>query len=497
MGRSLTLGKCFYYLFSEALLIVYRQMQSGPADSSWAHDLHETVATGEDVAASHGPSHPPTQDRQRPPVAVVKAPLPNRTFSGSRHVGNVQIRILLNGMAEPIVFSAVPVNQHTRLPHHRPPLRRDKPVRISLPESPIRYIFPATERSFIFIPRALRPNQQGFGRIRGRGSFGGGYGSFGPLSSRRTSVYAGSGYTPSIAHSRRSSLAREVAMDGSRSPGGQPFPRQTGPPLEGGKPVVRLPPAAEQMLPISQQLSSVPGAPTVNLPQPSAYPLPPKPAMNEGRPDSLPMHHPKPERTLQVGDIDSPATLEFNPPQPQQQQPFHQQVPQLAPFQPDPSQYPHSRHPSHPSQAGTPLQHIPETAIHAQPFQPYPFPQPQGYYPQPYPAPMYFYPPAPQGGTAPGAGSPAFVPGQQFFYPMPMASTNQSAAPDQSTPNQTVAHESGGMVYYYNPAEIAQGADNSMPYPPNGYAAPALGMGEMVSYFPGPTVFYPPQPSQQ
>lgn len=387
-------------------------------------------------------------------------------------------------MTDPIVFSAVPVNQHTRLPHHRPPLRRDKPVRISLPEMPIRYIFPSMDRSFIFIPRALRPNQQGFGRTRGRGSFGGGYSAFGGPSSRRTSAYAGSAYSPSVALSRRSSLALEVSADGLVS--------TTGPAVQRVAPVVRLPPAALQhQPPLDMSMAA-----TVHLPQPSAYPLPQKPTLRENRPTALPMHHPKPERTLQVADIDSPATLEFNPPQQQQQLPFHQQVPLQIAGQAYPSEYPHSRQPSHPSQAsgGTPLPQIPERAVHAQPFQPYPFQHPGAFYPQQFPPPMYYYPPPDPTTGAPSAAAPAFVPGQPYQYPMPVL-----PAPQQQTEATTqagmVAHESNGMVYYYDPSQLAE---NNPPFPHSGYPMPppVVGMGGMMTpptYYPPPGAYYPPQ----
>ena len=398
-------------------------------------------------------------------------------------------------------MAAVPVHQHTRLPHHRPPLRRDKPVRISIPYMPIRYIFPKVERSFIFIPRALRPNQQGFGRIRGRGSFNGGYAGFGPLSSRRTSVYAGSGYSPSVALSRRSSLAREMSTDGIVSPAAASFPRPTGIVMEGGKPVVRLPPAAEQAQASSQAPLPQAAALVVSLPQPSVQHLSEDTSFTENRPNSLPMHHPKPERTLQVGDIESPATLEFNPPQQQQQQPFHQQVPmqmQSTNYQVDATPYPHSRHPSHPSQRGTPLQQIPETAIHAQPFQPYPYQQPHGFFPQQFVPPMYYYPQ--QSGPAPSAAAAPFVPGQQYFYPPPMAH-QQSVPEDGAVQSQAVPYESGGMVYYYNPTELAQGPDTNQQYSQSPYTAPPVGMGGMmtppIQYFPPPQVYYPPQGSQQ
>ena len=410
---------------------------SGPADAPWAHDLHETV-TQPSMQTAPDPGVPfdsSTQDRQNETSSPAKLQPPNRSFSKTTMIGNVQIRVLLKGMSDAITFPAVPVNQHTRLPHHRPPLRRDKPVKISLPEMPVRYVFPSLERSFIFIPRAMRPNQQGFGRIRGRGSFGGGYSAFGGISSRRTSAYAGSAYSPSVALSRRSSIVREVAVEGMISSGGAVLPRTA--------PVVRLPPAAEQMQASGQQPITMNMAPTVNLPQPSAYPLPQKPTFRENRPAALPMHHPKPERTLQVADIESPATLEFNPPQQQQQLPFHQQVPTQITGQvyPHELQYPHSRHPSHPSQAsgGTPLPQIPERAIHAQPFQPYPFQQPQGFYPPHFPAPVYFYPPPDQAGGAPSAAAPAFVPGQPYHYPIPLAPAHHRHPQRSQPPKQALS----------------------------------------------------------
>jgi len=58
-------------------------------------------------------------------------------------------------LAEPPVIT-MPMKQYTALPSHRPPLRRDRPVRISLPDSPPRYIFPDVTRSYIYFPTALR-----------------------------------------------------------------------------------------------------------------------------------------------------------------------------------------------------------------------------------------------------------------------------------------------------------------------------------------------------
>lgn len=455
----------------------------GPADAPWAHDLHDVVAQPDIPTISEkGPASGPNLES-----APAKGQPPNRSFSRTTRLGNVQIRVLIRGMSDPIVFSAVPVHQHTRLPHHRPPLRRDKPVRISLPEMPIRYIFPSMERSFIFIPRALRPNQQGFGRIRGRGSFGGGYSTFGGLSSRRTSAYAGSAYSPSLALSRRSSLAREVIAEGVVSPGGATVSRMA--------PIVRLPPAGEQQASSQQSSTSATIPPAVDLPQVPSYPLPQKPAFRENRPTALPMQHPKPQRTLQVADIDSPATLEFNPPQQQQQLPFHQQVPSQITGPAFPAEYPHSRHPSHPSQAsgGTPLSQIPDRAVHAQPFQPYPYQYPNYYPQQPPPPPMFFYPPPDQVPGAPSASAPAFVPGQQYHYPIPFV----PAPPPQSqtepiTQGGMVAQEINGMVYYHDPSQVPAKTENSVPYPPPGYAmlppGGMIGMGGVMT----PPVYYPP-----
>ena len=444
---------------------------------------------------------PNLQDCSKVPSTLAKPQPPNRSFSRTTHTGNVQIRVFVAGMANPITFSAVPVNQHTRLPHHRPPLRRDKPVRVSLPDMPLRYIFPSIDRSFIFIPRALRPNQQGFGRAKGRGGFGG-YSGFAGLSSRRTSAYAGSTYSPSVAMSRRSSLAREVPAEVVLLPAGASVTRLPGALAEPAKPRVRLPPPAEQILEPSQEgLAETNIAPIL---QPS-YPLPQKPTFRENRPEPIPMHQPRPQKSVSVADIESPATHDFNPPQ-QQQQPFHQQVPIQVTgpmFAPDISAMPHSRHASYPSQAsgGTPLSQIPERAIHAQPFQPYPYQQPQIFYPQHFAPPAYFYPLVEQmvpGG--PSVAAPSFVPSQQYSYHLPVAPLPPPTEP--TTQVGTVAHESNGMVYYYDSSQLASSAESSSAYPLAGYSMPqpggVIGMGGMMTppaqYYtqPSPTVFYPP-----
>ncbi|KAL8713915.1 MAG: hypothetical protein Q9220_002061 [cf. Caloplaca sp. 1 TL-2023] len=470
---------------------------SGPTDAPWAHDLHETVVQPANGPATVKVVAQSSQHSQGVPLAgssVSTTIPPNRSFSRTTKIGKVQIRIFLSGMAQPIIHPAVPVNQHTRLPQHRPPLRRDKPVRVSLPDMAIRYIFPSMDRSFIFIPRALRPNQQGFGRSRARGSFGQGYGA---LSSRRTSAYAGSNYSPSVALSRRSSLAAEVVI----SPPGIPLARPTNIGIEAGKPVVRLPPAAQQVPGAIEQDGGVPeDVVVVNLPQGAPYPLPEKPAYRENRPVPIPMHQPKPQKAVSVNDIESPATFAFNPPQQQDQQPFHQQVP--IQVKQDPSLYPHSRHPSHPSQAsgGTPLSQIPERAAHAHPFQPYAYQQPPPFYPQQYPATLYYYPSSEHlQAAAPSVIAPPFVPGQPYPYAVPVAPPPPTEPTSQPG---TVAHESNGMVYYYDSSQLHAGSGNDPPYTGTEFAVPqsggVVGMGGMMTppmqYYPqpSPAVYYPP-----
>ena len=478
-----------------------------PTEARWAHDMHEVI------------TEPSPRNLQAPSYAngtanTSRSTPPNRALSTTKHIGNVQIRVFLATMDKPLVFPGIPMKQYTRLPDHRPPLRRDKPVRISLPDHPPRYIFPAVDRSFIFIPRAMRPNQQGFGRGRGRSGLGsiGGY-------SRRTSVFGGSmygsAYTPSVAMSRRSSLAREINRDGIVSPTGSTMSRPQMP-IDTTRPVVKLPPTSQsaqpQNLPATdngQQSGPPPVTSLDDLPRPQTYPLPQKPTFRENRPNPIPMHQPRPQKAVSVADIESPATLSFNPPQ-QHQQPFHQQVP----IQVNGNGYSndsmlHSRNPSYPSQTstGTPLSQIPERAIHAQPFQPNPYqPQSQNFYQQPYqampPPPQgYYYPQNFNQGMAPSAGAPPFVPAQpQQQQPPYSQSSQQSDAAAQASVQNLVAQEVNGMVYYYDAAQIPAVATfpaYQQP-PPQSYplqqVGGVVGMGGMMT--PSPDGFYYPQAPQ-
>jgi hypothetical protein len=241
-----------------------------------------------------------------------------------------------------------------------------------------------------------------------------------------------------------------------------------------------------------------------DLPRPQTYPLPQKPTFRENRPNPIPMHQPRPQKTVSVADIESPATLSFNPPQ-QHQQPFHQQVP----IQVNGNGYPqdamlHSRNPSFPSQAstGTPLSQIPERAIHAQPFQPNPYQQQQSqnYYPQSYPVvppPQgYYYPPNFNPSMAQSAGAAPFVPSQPQQQQPSFPQTGQQQ--DTSQAANLVAQEVNGMVYYYDATQIPAVATFPAYQQPQSYpmqpVGGVVGMGGMMT--PSPDGFYYPQQPQ-
>ncbi|KPM35975.1 hypothetical protein AK830_g10600 [Neonectria ditissima] len=488
-----------------------------PADpttnSPWTHDMHEAVAAPppppvrprqmmEEEGPANGNGFIPTCDPHPTPI--------NRTLSTEKHIGNLHVRVCLPNMKAPAVFSGVPLKQYTKLPDHRPPLRRDKPVRISLPDNPPRYIFPAADRSFIFIPRAMRPNQQ---RMRGKPRSA--FGSMGGFS-RRTSVYGGSYYgsvySPSVGLSRRSSI---VDRDYMFSPTGSVISRPPIP-VESNRPIVRLPPAPRNEMPMAPPVAPVDSAAhfermaaletSINdLPQPQIYPLPQKPAFQENRPTSaLPMHQPRPQKNISVADIESP-TFTHGPPA--FQQAFHQQVP--VQMSNGLSHESHTRQSSYPSQhsTGTPLSQIPERAIHAAPFQPNNYGQQQPYYnQQQQPPPQYqvqpqqgyYYPPNYNNSNmGPSVAAPAFVPGQQgppgSFTPQNQH--EQLVQGNSQTPAANpglVAQEVNGMVYYYDASQLPPPVNNYPTYStPQAYQPNVMGMGGMMT--PSPDTFYYPQ----
>ncbi|KAI1178613.1 CASC3/Barentsz eIF4AIII binding-domain-containing protein [Nemania sp. FL0916] len=469
-----------------------------PADPTtsapWAHDMHETIAQplpARQPRSSFADDGPPNGNGFIPTCPPSSTPI-NRTMSTEKRLGNVQIRVFFPGLREAIAFSAIPIKQYTKLPDHRPPLRRDKPVRISLPGFPHRYVFPAIDRSFIFIPRAMRPNQRSRGKPRsGLGSIGG--------FSRRTSVfggsaYAGSAYSPSNAVSRRSSIAPDINREYLASPTGSIMSRPALP-YDTTRPVVRLPPQSRQehRAPSASEGSvvmNVDNSHSVLNERPQPHSLPPKPPFVDNRAAPIPMHQPRPQKTVSVASIESPENSYH--------QAFHQQVPvQVSNGLGSDA---HVRHPSYPSQhsTGTPLSQIPERAIHAAPFQPnHQFSQ-QGYYssyPMVPPQSGYYYPP-PAYGSAMAPNATSFVassqPGQQPSGEMGNA---QSAAASSQNSN-LVAQEVNGMVYYYDTSQLAPMA--SYGYPASqGYSIPNVGINGMVApnsdgyYYPTPGVYYP------
>ncbi|KAM0344730.1 hypothetical protein ACHAPU_007325 [Fusarium lateritium] len=488
--------------------------------SPWTHDMHETVVAPppqpppvrprhmvEEEGPANGNGFIPTCDPNPTPI--------NRTLSTEKHIGNVQVRVSLPSMKAPVMIPGLAVKQYTKLPDHRPPLRRDKPVRISLPSNPPRYIYPAADRSFIFIPRAMRPNQQ---RMRGKPRSG--FGSMGGFS-RRTSVfggsYYGSVYSPSVAMSRRSSI---VDRDYMFSPTGSVISRPPIP-VENARPVVRLPPAPRPEMPLNPMaphMGALVYGPTDpaflaethssinNLSHHQAFPLQQKPGFQEGQPafqenrptSALPMHQPRPQKNISVADIESP-TLTHGPQA--YQQAFHQQVPvQMANGL---SHESHARQPSYPSQhsTGTPLSQIPERAIHAAPFQPNTYGQQPYYNQQPYqaqPQQGYYYPPNYNNpNMGPSSSAPTYVPNQPG-PPGSFTPQNQSEQPVMSNNGATpasgsnlVAQEVNGMVYYYDASQLPPVNNYSSYSAPQSYQPSVMGMGGMVT--PSPDGFYYPQ----
>ncbi|KAI5208242.1 hypothetical protein E4T39_01587 [Aureobasidium subglaciale] len=435
------------------------------ADAPWTHDLHETINERSGPPTRQRPSQIPVNNHDitsRGAPSTQHKPL---NFSKTTQIGSVQIRVFLPDMPAAVPFAAVPIHSHTRLPDHRPPLRRDKPVRVSLPDHPVRYVFPAAERSFIFIPRALRPNQQGFGKARGS------FGAYGAPSSRRPSLYGGSVYSQAMSISRRSSLAREVPRDSAFSPTGSYTARA---PPGPGRPVVRLPQAGSH-----QSSNPSPAGSAYSRSYPHSYPRPQTPAVEHwAEPDT--MHQPRPQKTISMTDIESPAGLALHAPQQQEQQPFHNQLPQhisegsisthsaTSDMAPPPLGPPAYMYPG-----GTPLSNIPERAIHAQPFQP---PVPNYY--SSYASSGYYNYSGQQ--TQYGAMPPFAPPTAQQSYAAPeppMAGDSQQS---------TMAHESNGMVFYTQMPQYA---------PQDGYLQPqnytVHGMGGMMTPSPEGAYYYP------
>ncbi|KAF7197851.1 hypothetical protein HII31_00940 [Pseudocercospora fuligena] len=479
------------------------------AELPWKHDLHDTI--NEEPAPVKSSDMTPDQiesarlfPKAAPTVQQNQHVPPNKiSFSSTTHAGKVLIRVYLPGMKSPVPFSEVPWKHYTRLPDHRPPLRRDKPVRVSLPGHVQRYIFPSPERSFIFIPRQMRPNQHGFGPNRYQRSIGG-YG----YSSRRTSMYGGSIYAASVAASRRSSFA-SVARENAFSPVGS-FAGA----MQQSRPVVRLPHGSQSHF---SPAASTPLGPLSGHQTPTgmgmhSYPLPAQPQY-QGTPTTT-VHQPKPQKAISVTGIESPAMLQQAVP-PQESQPFANQLPahihDQPSFQPVGAYFSPRSSFSYPHpQGGTPLSGIPEQAMQAPNFQPPmmpyapgpyypPYSQQQNYYYPPGPGvypPMPMYAPPPQNYMMSPPGQ-SMAPPQQQATPQQQAAQPASSDPQQETSQSQsgmVAHESNGMVFYM-PASEAQQQSQGENYQPAESFVPSYAMPGLPPPTPAPEApyFYPQQ----
>ncbi|RPA98614.1 hypothetical protein L873DRAFT_1686795 [Choiromyces venosus 120613-1] len=463
---------------------------NAPVELQWQHDMHEETHT------DHRGSMPAHQSNHSfaPNNRLRGNGDPPRSFGRTVYKGNVQIQVNLPGMKAPITFSEVPSKVYTRLPYHRPPLRRDKPVRIALPDAPVRYIYPSPARSFIFIPRAMRPGGSGY--IRGGGRSRGGFYSQG------RSVYGGSnGYSPSVGMSRRSSLQFEHKPQFTPPMPAPAQPHQPTAPITGHVESSSRPSVGEE---------EPPAKPTVPQHPPPSYTPNPVAYREHRATPKIPMHQPRPQKAVNVAEIDSPAVMHF--PQSYGGHMYPENIP--TPGVPQ-NMYAHSRQASYPSQpSGTPLSHIPEAAVHARAFHPA-FPPQPGYFPyppQPHPVaqmhpihgppshhhdPRAFHPPPPYVPSGPS--------------PMPNGATNhyamipaQQQAPAQPVPvttgpptgPTTIAQESNGMVYYstWDPNQYytyPAGGPAGYPGTPGMPITPAPDGSVNGAPGPGPVYFYP------
>lgn len=152
------------------------------SEMPWKHDLHEVINEESQAAAQNKvatsqqyrddsarvfarPVLPPQAPRQTQPATL--------SFDCTIPMAKGQARVFLPGMKTASMGSELSIKKYIRLPNHRPPLRRDKPVRVFIPGLGPRYIFPSMDRSFIFIPRQMRPNQRGFGNSNYQRNTGG------------------------------------------------------------------------------------------------------------------------------------------------------------------------------------------------------------------------------------------------------------------------------------------------------------------------------------
>lgn len=261
--------------------------------------------------------------------------------------------------------------------------------------------------------------------------------------------------------------------DNLRSPTGSTISRAAMPGFDYGRPVVRLPTAAGMP-------GSLPMSATVSGTQTPIHGIPMNGSMAYGfHSNSIPMHQPRPQKAVSVADIESPARMIVKAPQQQQEQPFHQQMPNYI----NNEQYPQqsgqngTMGPGSGPQ-GTPLSHIPEGAVYANPFQPVTSMQPM-FYPN-YGNGQPFYPQMSNGmqfgPMMPIAMAPAFAPAPGHMgQALPMA----------------VPPDSNGMVYYYDPGQYAAAMPGQAQFQSQGPVPVQPMMNPQASYYYPPTANVP------
>ncbi|KAF8461899.1 CASC3/Barentsz eIF4AIII binding-domain-containing protein [Kalaharituber pfeilii] len=480
-----------------------------PLDGPWRHDAYEEL-----LAAERPPFNPQLPAGLRAPRQEVP-----RKFGRMDTMGTTKIIVNLPGMKYPITFSEVPYKVYTRLPYHRPPLRRDKPIRISIPDQPIKYIYPHHTRSFVFIPRAMRPGGSGFA---GGGPPAVKRGGLNRGSTR--SIHGGSVVSQSATMSRGSSFqpenqpqteppAMQVSADATPAnvevveASATETVREETVQQQEAKPAVPAEPDSKELMELNQTRvlpsPNKTAAPVVK--PPPSYPTPVPPIHDARGTPVIPMHQPRPQKTVSVADIETPVSMHYSNQFVQHSYLDGTATPTNCPASNLPA-YSHSRQPSYQSQpSGTPLSQIPERAVHAQPFQPSTYTQqPAPYYyssqpqshthpihhhaahtiyshqPPPYTAsPQYVSSPLPNGTptvyhTIPAAQQPPAVP---------------TAAPPMPMPT-TIAQESNGTVYYYDPSTYYAAYAATSTYPGMAPLTPAPDPGVGVPV--GGTMYYYP-----
>lgn len=98
--------------------------------------------------------------------------------------------------------------------------------------------------------------------------------------------------------------------------------------------------------------------------------------------------------------------------------------------------------------------------------------------------------------------APAFIPGQPYPYSIPLGPVPPTT--EATSQAVTVAHESNGMVYYYDSSQLNTNGEGQTSFAGADYTVPqggggVVGMGGMITppvqYYPqaSPAVYYPTQ----